>query len=219
MGLVANTVPRASERISSHGLNMMWNISSTDAADWAIGESYSSTNTPVPTEGVPVPSYEEKVARIRNSVLASRQFAMGQGVIVLMHDTHNTTRDALADMIEGLQAAGYSFETMDHYVEWRWNRPAMDLTPGPSLYNPCIEERNWGCASFGVPVGTDRTREVCGRMWVGFEALGGEPALGQPTAAPVQNLDTGIWSQTFERAVLELHPENEAPCNVVAIPR
>ena len=56
-------------------------------------------------------------------------------------------------------------------------------------------------------------------MWVGFEALGGEPVVGPPIEAPAQNLDTGIWSQTFEYATIELHPENEAPCNVVAIPR
>jgi peptidoglycan/xylan/chitin deacetylase (PgdA/CDA1 family) len=218
-GLVAETPPRASERISSHGLNIMWNITSTDAADWAVDESYSSTTTPNPSEGVPIPSFAEKVARVQNAVLASTQIAAGEGMIVLMHDTHSATREALPSMIDGLVAAGYSFETIDHYVEWRWGRPAIDLTPGPSLYQPCVEERNWGCAAFGVPIGTDRAREVCGRMWIGFEALGGEPALGQPTAAPVQNPDTGIVSQAFERAIVELHPENQAPCNVVAIPR
>jgi peptidoglycan/xylan/chitin deacetylase (PgdA/CDA1 family) len=218
-GIVAETPPRASERISSHGLNIMWNITSTDASDWAQGESYSSTNTPTPTEGVPIPSYQEKVARIKNSVLAATQLATGAGVIVLMHDTHNATRDALPDIIDGLTAAGYAFETIEQYVEWRWNRPSRDLTPGPSLYQPCVEERNWGCASFDVPVGTDRAREVCGRMWVGFESLGGEAALGQPIAAPEQNPDTGIVSQAFERAIVELHPENQAPCNVVAIPQ
>jgi peptidoglycan/xylan/chitin deacetylase (PgdA/CDA1 family) len=218
-GIVGPTPPRASERVSSHGLNIMWNITSTDAADWAAGESYSSTNTPAPTEGVPVPTYAEKVARVKNSVLASDEIAAGEGMIVLMHDTHNATRDALPDMIDGLAAAGYTFETIDHYVEWRWGRPAIDMTPGPGLYQACIEERNWGCASFGVPVGMDRTREVCGRMWVGFESLGGEEALGQPIAAPVMNPDTGIVSQAFQRAIIELHPENQAPCNVVAIPQ
>jgi peptidoglycan/xylan/chitin deacetylase (PgdA/CDA1 family) len=218
MGLVGDTPPRASERISSHGLNIMWNITSTDAADWAFGESYSSTTMPVRDEETPVPTYEEKVARIKNSVLASDEIAEGRGMIVLMHDTHNATRDALPDMIDGLYAAGYAFDTVDHYVDWRWGRPAIDLTPGPSLYDPCVEERNWGCASFGVPVGTDRASEVCGRMWVGFESLGGEAVLGAPVAAPERNPDTGIVWQAFEHAVVELHPENQAPCNVVAIP-
>jgi peptidoglycan/xylan/chitin deacetylase (PgdA/CDA1 family) len=213
-GVVGMVPPRASERISSHGLNIMWNITSTDAADWAIDESYSRTATPAPT--IEQPDYDDKVARIKNSVLASTQFAAGAGMVVLMHDTHNTTRDALPDIIDGLAGAGYSFETIDHYVEWRWQRPAIDLTPGPSLYQACVAERNWGCASFGVPVGTDRAREVCGRMWVGFQAFGGESALGPPIAEPAQDPVSGIVSQAFERATLELHPENEAPCNVVA---
>ena len=140
-------------------------------------------------------------------------------MIVLMHDTHNATRDALRDIIDGLYAADYSFGTIDEYVDWRWGRPAMDLSPGPALYDPCVEERNWGCASFGVPVGTDRAREVCGRMWVGFESLGGEAVLGAPIAAPETNPETGIVAQAFEHARVELHPENQAPCNVVAIPQ
>jgi peptidoglycan/xylan/chitin deacetylase (PgdA/CDA1 family) len=218
-GIVGDTPPRASERISSHGLNIMWNITSTDASDWAYGESYSSTSTPAQDEDTPIPSYADKVARIKDSVLASDEIAVGDGMIVLMHDTHNATRDALPDIIDGLYAAGYSFDTIDHYVDWRWGRPAMDLTPGPWLYQPCVEERNWGCASFGVPLGTDRAREVCGRMWVGFESLGGEAVLGVPIAAPERNLETGIVSQAFEHAIVELHPENQAPCNVVAIPQ
>jgi peptidoglycan-N-acetylglucosamine deacetylase len=218
-GIVADTPPRASERISSHGLNIMWNITSTDAADWAFGESYSSTSTPAQDEDVLPPTYEEKVARIKNSVLASDEFEEGAGMIVLMHDTHNATRDALPDIIDGLYAADYSFDTIDHYVDWRWGRPAIDLTPGPALYDPCVEERNWGCASFGVPVGTDRAREVCGRMWVGFESLGGEGVLGVPIAAQERNPETGIVGQAFEHGFVELHPENQAPCNVVAIPQ
>ena len=218
-GVAGMVPPRASERISSHGLNIMWNISSTDAADWAIDESYSPTATPTVAPGEPRPNFADKVARIKNAVLASPQFAAGAGIIVLMHDTHSATREALPDIIDGLAAANYAFETIDQYVEWRWQRPAIDLTPGPALYQACIAERNWGCASFGVPVGTDREREVCGRMWVGFQAFGGESALGVPLAAPVQNPDTGIISQAFERATLELHPENEAPCNVVAFQR
>lgn len=219
-GIAGDAPPRASERISSHGLNIMWNITSTDAADWAFGESYSSSATPArDDDGTPIPTYAEKVARVENAVLASREIAEGEGMIVLMHDTHNATRDALRDIIDGLYAAGYSFETIDHYVDWRWGRPAIDLTPGPALYDPCVEERNWGCASFGVPVGTDRTREVCGRMWLGFESLGGEEVLGAPIAAPDRNPDSGIVWQAFEHAIVELHPENQAPCNVVAIPQ
>ncbi len=216
-GLVEDTPPRASERISSHGLNIMWNITSTDAADWAVGESYSRTSTPVPTPDPP--SFEVKVARIKDSVLASRQLLAGEGFIVLMHDTHSATRDALPDIIDGVAAAGYTFDTVEGYVRWRWGRPSTDLTPGPHLYDPCVDESHWGCEAFGAPLGTDPSLEVCGRMWLAYEALGREPELGLPVAAPVVNPETNILSQTFERATVELHPENEAPCNVVAIPR
>jgi peptidoglycan-N-acetylglucosamine deacetylase len=216
-GIVAATPPRASERISSHGLNIMWNITSTDAADWAIDESYSNTATPVPTEERP--TYDQKVARIKASVLGSRQVQEGAGFIVLMHDTHNATRDALPEIIDGLFDAGYEFQTIDHYVDWRWHRPAIELTPGPSLYDACVDERNWGCEAFGAPVGTDGAREVCGRMWLAFQSLGGQDVVGAPIEPPIQNPDTGILSQAFDRAIIELHPENEAPCNVVVIPQ
>jgi peptidoglycan/xylan/chitin deacetylase (PgdA/CDA1 family) len=215
-GIVEGTPPRASERISSHGLNIMWNITSSDAADWATGESYSATATPVPTPNAP--SYAAKVARIRASVLESSQLAAGEGFIVLMHDTHNATRDALPEMIDGVAAAGYTFETVEHYVNWRWGRASTDMTPGPHLYDPCIEERHWGCEAFGAPLGADRSLEVCGRMWLAYEALR-DSDIGRPVAAPVVNPETHILSQAFERAIIELHPENEAPCNVIAIPQ
>jgi hypothetical protein len=125
----------------------------------------------------------------------------------------------LADVIDALAGAGYSFDTIEDYVAWRWNRPSIDLTPGPALYQACVEERNWGCLSFGVPVGTDRAHEVCGRFWLAYQALGGVAALGAPVSAPTLTLATGAISQTFEHAVVELHPESQAPCNIVAIPR
>lgn len=216
-GIAGETPPLASERISSHGLNMMWTITSTDAADWAQGESYSRWVEPV--RDPEPPTYEKKMARVRDSVLASDEIETGAGMIVLMHDTHSVTRDVLPGVIDGLVAAGYTFDTLEHYVEWRWGRPSIELTPGPSLYNPCVEERNWGCASFGAPAGTDRAAEVCGRMWLGYEALGGVDALGAPVGAQARAPESGIVSQAFERASIELHPENQAPCNVIAIPQ
>jgi len=41
--------------------------------------------------------------------------------------------------------------------------------------------------------------------------------VGAPKAAPVQSVVGGIVSQAFERAVIELHPENPAPCNIVLV--
>lgn len=216
-GIAGPAEPLPSERLSSHGLNIMWNVTSTDAGDWADGESYSRTAVPVQAPGAP--TYAAKLARVKQAVLGALPVATGDGIIVLMHDTHNSTLEALGDIIDGLTGAGYSFETIDQYVEWRWGRPGMDLTPGPHLYDACIDERDWGCLSIDAPLGTDRNREVCGRMWLAYEALGGAASLGAPIEAPRTSPATGIVSQSFEHTVIELHPENAAPCNVVAIPR
>jgi peptidoglycan/xylan/chitin deacetylase (PgdA/CDA1 family) len=208
----------AGPRIAMHGLNVMWNIDSTDSAEWAVGESFSRTaGAVVPDAGAP--SYADKVTRIKTTVLQDPKIARGDGIIVLMHDTHDTTRDALSDIIAGLASAGYRFDTIENYAQARWARPSRDLTPGPSLYSPCVDDRNWGCQSFGVPVGTDRAREVCGRMWRAYQALGGSTAVGAPTAAPVQAAATGILAQSFEKGVIELHPENPPPCDVVFVPQ
>jgi peptidoglycan-N-acetylglucosamine deacetylase len=207
----------AAQPIAIHGLNVMWTIDSTDSNDWAQGESYSRTIAQAPSANAP--TYEAKKARIEQAVLGDPSVAAGAGIIVLMHDTHDTTRDVLSDLIDGLIGDGYSFATIEDYAEWRWNRPSIDLTPGPSLYDACVDDRDWGCASFGVPVGTDRAHEVCGRMWTAYEQLGGSDVLGAPTAAPTQSPATGIVSQSFEHATLELHPENPPPCNVIAIPQ
>lgn len=216
-GIGGRTEPLASERLSSHGLNIMWNVTSTDAADWADGESYSRTAVPAQAPGAP--TYAAKLARVKQAVIGAMPVSTGDGMIVLMHDTHNATLEALGEIIDGLAAAGYSFETVEHYVEWRWGRPGIDLTPGPHLYDACIDERDWGCLAVDAPLGADRSKEVCGRMWLAYEALGGAETLGAPIEAPSTSPETGIVSQSFEHTVVELHPENPAPCNVVAIPR
>jgi peptidoglycan/xylan/chitin deacetylase (PgdA/CDA1 family) len=212
VGTAVDAKPLASQRISSHGLNIMWTTTSTDAQDWALDEGYSRSSAPVRDPNPP--TYEVKLDRVKSAVLAD---ATGPGIIVLMHDTHSTTRDVLADIIAGLKQRGYSFQTIEQYVQWRWQRSSIELTPGPSLYDSCVEERNWGCYSDGAPAGTDRAREVCGRMWLAHQALGGLQELGAPVAIPERSGDTGIWSQRFEFATVELHPENPAPCNFIAI--
>ncbi|MGO9834913.1 MAG: polysaccharide deacetylase family protein [Polyangiaceae bacterium] len=200
-----------------HGLNVMWTLDSTDSAEWAQGESPGPGYVEIPAPDAP--TYEAKMARIQQSVLGAPAVGMGEGIVVLMHDTHNATRDVLASIIDGLSADGYSFETIEQYVQARWSRPSSDLAPGPTLFSSCVAEKDQGCASFGAPVGTNRADEVCGRMWLAYEAFGGLSVLGQPAAAPTQSPTTGIVSQPFAHGVLELHPENPAPCNIVLIPK
>ena len=212
--LQANVGPE----ILRHGVSVMWTIDSTDSLEWAQGESFSAVpGSQQPSPGAP--TYEAKMARIKQAVLEAPSVAKGEGFIVLMHDTHDTTRDVLASIIDGLVADGYSFETVEQYIEDRWNRPSLDLTPGPTLFSSCVAEKDQGCAAFGAPVGADRAHEVCGRMWVAYEAFGGVSVLGAPVAAPTHSPATGIVSQPFAHGAIELHPENPPPCNIVLIPK
>ncbi len=217
-GIAGPAMPQASARVSSHGLNIMWTVTSGDATDWAIGESYSRTAMPVLGENPP--TFEVKKQRILHDVVESPPTVNGDGLVILMHDTHSATRDMLPQIIDGLAAKGYSFETIEHYVQWRWGRPSSDLTPGPNLYNSCVPDRDWGCeATTDAPLGSDRATEVCGRMWVAYRAFGGREALGASLGAPQRAQDTGIVSQAFEGATIELHPENPPPCNMILFPR
>jgi peptidoglycan/xylan/chitin deacetylase (PgdA/CDA1 family) len=203
--------------IPLHGVNVMWTLDSTDSAEWAQGESPGPGYVEIAAPGAP--TYEAKMARIKQTVLGAPAVVGGEGIVLLMHDTHNTTRDVLASIIDGLIADGYSFQTIEQYVQARWSRPSLDLAPGPELFSNCVAEKDQGCAAFGAPVGTNRADEVCGRMWLAYEAFGGLSVLGQPAAAPRRSATTGVVSQPFAHGTLELHPENPAPCNIVLIPQ
>ena len=207
----------AGDAISRHGVNVLWTLDSTDSAEWAQDESYSRTLEPVRAPNPP--TYAAKAQRLKDTVLTDPGVLAGNGTVILMHDTHDTTRDVLPEIIDGLAALGYSFDVIENYVRQRWGRPSADLTPGPSLYADCVDPRDWGCAAFGVPVGTDRTHEVCGRLWLAYQAFGGFEVLGAPIALPDSLPSGGGASQAFEHGTIELHPENAPPCNVVFIPQ
>jgi hypothetical protein len=56
------------------------------------------------------------------------------GGIILMHDTHPTSRDVLKSLIEELKRRGYGFGTLEDYCRWRWGPNVFDrFTPIPSL--------------------------------------------------------------------------------------
>jgi peptidoglycan/xylan/chitin deacetylase (PgdA/CDA1 family) len=208
----------AGPRIAMHGVNVMWNIDSTDSREWAAGESFSRRAGAIVTDAG-APAYADKVARITRTVLMDARVTRGDGIVVLMHDTHDTTRDALPDILAGLVSAGYRFDTIESYIEGRWGRPSRDLTPGPALYSACVADRDWGCESFGAPVGAPGAREVCGRMWRAYRAFGASSAVGAPQAGAVQSETSGVLTQSFEKGVIELHPENPPPCDAIFIPR
>jgi peptidoglycan/xylan/chitin deacetylase (PgdA/CDA1 family) len=202
--------------ISLRGLNILWNLDSSDSLEWAQDESY--TRVPGKAKVLPgAPTYADKVARIEATVLGDANVASGAGVVIIMHDTHNATRDALATVIDGLRANGYVFGTIEDYALWRWGRPSVDVTPGPSLFDACVPQSDWGCQLSDAKRSTNGTDEVCGRMWLAYQNAGGSSVLGDPQGAAVQSL-AGVPTQSFAWATLQLHPENPIPCNIVVLP-
>jgi peptidoglycan-N-acetylglucosamine deacetylase len=124
---------RIAALLAPRGVNVLWNIDSTDAREWAQGESFSSTADPYPPPTAEAPSYDDKVARILTSVLDDPRIARGEGAIIVLHDTHNTTRDALPALIAGLRDAGYEFGSVEDLVVSRWQTTSDELYPRPPL--------------------------------------------------------------------------------------
>jgi peptidoglycan/xylan/chitin deacetylase (PgdA/CDA1 family) len=109
--------------IGSRGLVMLWTNGwdSSDSADWAKGEWYEvSAKRYHPGS----PSYESKMEREANRIL--RRADGVAGGIVLMHDTHPTSRDVLKRVIDELKRRGYSFGTLEDYCRWRWGSGVFD---------------------------------------------------------------------------------------------
>lgn len=211
--------PKAKRRLAGHvaarfGYNVLWNVSATDAFEWAAGEAATYEELAKGVNDSSPLTYKDKVERVRSSVVDDPLVQAGAGIVVLMHDTHNSTRDALPAIIEGLRAHGYRFETLEDEVLEQYARSSAELTPGPALSSMCTpQERDRSCAHPGGA--DDGGLEVCGRFWLAFEQLGGVSALGRPLTAATQR---GTAAQRFERGTIELHPEWRPPCDVVFIP-
>jgi peptidoglycan/xylan/chitin deacetylase (PgdA/CDA1 family) len=108
--------------LKDRGLVMLWTTGwdSSDSADWAAGEWYKTSARYHPG-GV---TYERKVEREEKRIL--RRADGVAGGIILMHDTHPTSRDALKSLIEELKLRGYAFSTLEDYCRWRWGPEVFD---------------------------------------------------------------------------------------------
>lgn len=196
------------------GLNILWNLDSSDSADWAKDEWYT-TSMPQPPGKASMYTYAEKVERIKQTILKDKLVTAKKGVVMLFHDTHPCTRDALADLIDGLRAAGYSFGTVEDLAQSRWQRPSAELTPGPDLFNARVPVRDWGCQDFSKALGKPlRTRghEICGRAWRYFTDNGGAEIFGRPIGAP--DLTSPLRPQWLESSQLEWRPGEDRPGDV-----
>jgi peptidoglycan/xylan/chitin deacetylase (PgdA/CDA1 family) len=109
--------------LEDRGIVMLWTPGwdSSDSSDWATGEWYNASATRYAPGS---PSYERKMRREIDRILRrANGFAGG---IILMHDTHPTSRDILRSLIEELKRRGYSFGTLEDYCRWRWGPGVFD---------------------------------------------------------------------------------------------
>jgi peptidoglycan/xylan/chitin deacetylase (PgdA/CDA1 family) len=103
--------------LADRGLVMLWTIGwdSSDSFDWAKGEWYTVSSARYQPGTA---SYDSKMDRETARLLKTADGSASG--IVLMHDTHPTTRDVLKSLIEELKKRGYSFGTLEDYCRWRW---------------------------------------------------------------------------------------------------
>ena len=113
---------RVADIVRTRGLVMMWSrhFNSGDSAEWVKGDWYEEGKKTNINEA----EFKEKMKRIYNNLI---QNANGRGMVVLFHDTHLTTAKILPEIIQKLISQGYSFSTMEEYVEWRWNTSSREF--------------------------------------------------------------------------------------------
>ena len=104
------------------GIVAMWtkDFDSTDSWNWARGEWFRSS----PRLDENNPSYVHKMEKIYSRIAAK---ADGTGMVILMHDTHPTSRDVLDSIIIELKRKGYRFCTMEDFVLWKYGKSSKAL--------------------------------------------------------------------------------------------
>ncbi|HON16819.1 MAG TPA: polysaccharide deacetylase family protein, partial [Spirochaetota bacterium] len=70
------------------------------------------------------PDFIEKKNAIVKRIVGD---AKGQGMIILMHDSHNSTVCALPEIIIKLKAKGYFFATIEDYFIWKYGKKSKDI--------------------------------------------------------------------------------------------
>lgn len=122
---------RVARIISGYSLVVLWTYraDSTDSWDWVEGEWYRECGR-VDTGTV---QFQAKKKRILERVLSC---ADGRGMVILCHDTHNTTAGVLPDIITGLKSRGYVFRTMEEYFVWKYGMDSREILEVMNLKTP-----------------------------------------------------------------------------------
>jgi peptidoglycan/xylan/chitin deacetylase (PgdA/CDA1 family) len=101
----------AAPAFEKRGFSVLWNVDSGDSASWVAGDWLEPSHYTASLYYNPdTNAYRARVQSIESKVLGA---ADGKGIVVLMHDIHATTRDALPGIIHGLKERGYVFSTAD----------------------------------------------------------------------------------------------------------
>lgn len=118
----ADVCARVGREVRRKAVVCMWtrHFDSGDSMGWVRGEWYEKG--PRIYEGGE--EFRDKMRRIYNRLM---ERADGRGLVILMHDTHPTTRDILPAVIDNLKKRGYRFATMEEYVRWRWGMASADI--------------------------------------------------------------------------------------------
>jgi peptidoglycan/xylan/chitin deacetylase (PgdA/CDA1 family) len=96
----------------------IWN--SADSDNWSKGEWFERGPRIDPSAH----QFADKVLMMETRILRNMN---GEGGVALFHDTHNTDIATLPIVIDALKAWGYSFATMEDYVQWRWHKSSREL--------------------------------------------------------------------------------------------
>ena len=179
------------------GINVLWNVDSSDSSGWVAGDWLEPARFGNNFYDPSTAQFKAKVQDITNRVVGG---ANGNGIVVLMHDIHATTRDALPGIIRGLKAKGYAFRTAEDLSRDVFGKASVDASPE--------------CQRFG-----ETNQEMCGRIRDFWHGNGGLGVFGFPTAPTRfdRNASDGrsYHTQWFERNRLEIHPENPRPYHVL----
>jgi peptidoglycan/xylan/chitin deacetylase (PgdA/CDA1 family) len=108
--------------VAEIGIVALWTkeFDSSDSWKWVEGEWYRNSRRIDETN----PEFISKMHRIYERTVTR---ANGRGMVVLMHETHNTTLRILPAVIQGLKAKGYRFATIEEFVTWRYGKSSRKL--------------------------------------------------------------------------------------------
>ncbi|TGK00201.1 polysaccharide deacetylase family protein [Leptospira langatensis] len=113
---------RVSSVLQKKGIVFMWSkaFDSSDSKEWVRGEWYEKG----PRINIESDRFRAKMDRIYMKLTSKTD---GQGIVILFHDTHPTTKEVLPFVIEKLKEEGYKFGTAEDYAKWRWGKTTKEV--------------------------------------------------------------------------------------------